>query len=55
MSLTNEDLIAISQLLDTKLKAIEDRIKNIELTQEDEMLPKLQNIESYYTYKRHVT
>lgn len=44
MSLTNEDLLAISQLLDLKLKPIEDRIKSIELTQENEMLPRLQNI-----------
>lgn len=31
MTLTNEDLLAISQLLDNKLKPLEDRTRNIEL------------------------
>lgn len=31
MSLTNEDLLAISQLLDAKLKPLEDRTKNIQV------------------------
>ena len=31
MALTNEDLLAISQLLDTKLKPIENRLSSIEM------------------------
>lgn len=59
MTLTNEDLLAISQLLDNKLKSnlapIENRLTNIELTLENNILPRLQNIESCYTstYKRY--
>lgn len=59
MALINEDLLAISQLLDTKLKSnlapIENRLTNIELTLENNILPRLQNIESCYTstYKRY--
>ena len=55
MALTNEDLLAISQLLDTKLKPLEDRAKNIELLLENDTLPRLQNIESCYTstYRRY--
>jgi hypothetical protein len=59
MALTNEDLLAISQLLDNKLKSnlapIENRLTNIELTLENNILPRLQNIESCYTstYKRY--
>lgn len=49
MALTNEDLLAISQLLDTKLKPLEDQAKNIELLLENDTLPRLQNIESCYT------
>lgn len=53
--LTNEDLLAISQLLDIKLKPIENRTKNIELAIENEVLPRLQTIEACYTstYKRY--
>ena len=36
MPLTSEDLLAISQLLDTKLKPLEDRTKNIELLLEND-------------------
>ncbi len=50
MALTNEDLLAISQLLDTKLKPLEDRTKNIELLLESDVLPRLQNIEACYTF-----
>lgn len=55
MTLTNEDLLAISQLLDTKLKPLEERTKNIELLLENDVLPRLQNIESCYTstYRRY--
>ena len=50
----NEMLLTISEMLDKKLKPVNDRLKRIELTQENEILPRLQNIESCYTstYKR---
>ncbi len=55
MSLTNEDLLAISQLLDSKLKLIKDDVKDINLMLENDILPRVQNIESCYTstYKRY--
>lgn len=57
MALTNEDLLAISQLLDSKLNPIKDDVKDTNLTLENEILPRLQNIESCYTttYKRYQT
>lgn len=55
MSLTNEDLLSISQLLDTKLKPINSKTSCIELLLENDILPRLQNIESCYTstYRRY--
>lgn len=63
MALTNEDLLAISQLLDTKLDArlqpIENRLKRIEVDLlENNVIPRLNTIESCYTgtynrYKDH--
>jgi len=60
MALTNEDLLAISQLLDTKLDArlqpIENRLKRIESDLlENNVIPRLQTIESCYTdtYNRY--
>lgn len=51
----NELLLAISDLLDKKLKPIEDRQKQMELLLESDMMPRLQNIESCYTstYRRY--
>lgn len=51
----NELLLAISDMMDKKLKPINERLKKIELTQENDVLPRLQNIESCYTstYKRY--
>lgn len=51
----NEFLLAISDMLDKKLKPVNDRLKKIELTQENDILPRLQNIEACYTstYKRY--
>lgn len=51
----NELLLAISDMLDKKLKPVNDRLKKIEVTQENEILPRLQNIEACYTstYKRY--
>lgn len=53
----NELLLALSDLFDKKLKPINDRLKKIELTQENDILPRLQNIEACYTstYKRYQT
>lgn len=60
MSLTNEDLLAISQLLDTKLKSelqpikndihsLKDDVTKINLTLENIIIPRLSTIESCYT------
>jgi len=46
----NELLLAISGMMDQKLKPINDRLKRIELTQENDILPRLQNIETCYTH-----
>lgn len=53
----NELLLAISDMLDKKLKPVNERLKRIEITQENDILPRLQNIESCYTstYKRYQT
>ena len=60
MALTNEDLLAISQLLDVKLdarlKPMENRLKRIEIDLlENNVIPRLNTIESCYndTYNRH--
>lgn len=45
----NELLLALSTLFDKKLKPIEQRLKSIELTLENDIRPRLQNIESCYT------
>ena len=52
--ISNGGYMSIS-LLDTKLKPLEDRTKNIELLLENETLPRLQNIEACYTstYRRY--
>lgn len=51
----NELLLAISNMMDKKIKPIEDRQKKIELLLENEILSRLQNIESCYTstYRRY--
>ena len=60
MALTNEDLLAISQLLDTKLdarlKPIENQLKRIEVDLlENNAIPRLNTIEFCYTdtYNRY--
>lgn len=45
----NELLLALSTLFDKKLKPIEQRLKTIELTLENDVKPRLQNIEACYT------
>ena len=51
----NELLLAISDMMDKKLKPINDRLKKIELAQENVIIPRLNTIESCYTdtYKRY--
>lgn len=60
MALTNEDLLAISQLLDTKLdtrlKPIANKLTRIEVDLlENNVIPRLNTIESCYTstYNRY--
>ncbi|MBD5528645.1 MAG: hypothetical protein HDR02_09615 [Lachnospiraceae bacterium] len=60
MALTNEDLLAISQMLDVKLdarlKPIENRLKRIDVDLlENNVIPRLNTIESCYTdtYNRY--
>lgn len=45
----NELLLAMSTLFDKKLKPIEQRLKTIELSLENDVKPRLQNIEACYT------
>lgn len=51
----NELLLAISDMLDSKLKPIKEDIQFLKLQNENEILPRLQNIESCYTstYNRY--
>ena len=54
----NELLLAISNMLDPireDIQEIKTRVKKIEITQENEILPRLNNIESCYTstYNRY--
>ncbi|HJB45199.1 MAG TPA: hypothetical protein H9713_00620 [Candidatus Mediterraneibacter surreyensis] len=51
----NELLLAMSEILDKKLQPIESRTKRIELLLENDILPRIQNIESCYTstYRRY--
>ena len=53
----NEFLLAISEMMDKKLTPVNERLKRIELTQENDILPRLQNIESCYTstYRRYAS
>lgn len=51
----NELLLAMSDMLDQKLKPIKNDVRDISITLENDILPRLQNIESCYTstYKRY--
>ena len=66
MVLTDEDLLAISRLLDTKLyarlkpmeteiRAVKDAVHQMKLYQENAIMPRLNTIESCYmdTYNRY--
>ena len=46
MALSNEDKIFISQLLDTKIKTLDAKIRPVQLLLENDVLPRLHNIES---------
>jgi len=45
----NELLLAISDMMDKKLTPVNDRLSRIELTLENDLKPRLQNIEACYT------
>lgn len=45
----NELLLAISDMMDKKLKLIKDDIHMLKLQNENDILPRLQNIEAGYT------
>jgi len=45
----NELLLSISNILDAKLGPLDGRMKRIEITLENDIRPRLQNIESCYT------
>ena len=49
MSLTNEDLLSISNIAKTQIEPVERRAQSIELLLENNIIPRLQNIESCYT------
>ena len=51
----NELLLAMSEMMDRKLEPLKDDIKRVNVTLENDILPRLQNIESCYTttYKRY--
>lgn len=51
----NEMLLALSDMIDKKLEPIKNDIKQIQIIQENGILPRLQNIESCYTstYRRY--
>ena len=66
MILTNEDLLAISQIVETRMKSmlkpiekdieyLKNDVLNIKLFQENVILPRLNTIESCYldTYRRY--
>ncbi len=56
MSLSNEDLLAISSLMDTKLQPIKDELKLIRVDLlENNVIPRLNTIENCYlsTYDRY--
>lgn len=45
----NELLLAISNMMDTKLEPIKADVKDTKMLLENDVLPRLQNIESCYT------
>lgn len=53
----NELLLAISDMMDKKLQPIKEDIKSLKMQNENDILPRLQNIESCYTstYRRYAS
>jgi hypothetical protein len=51
----NELLLALSEMMDKKLEPVKADIRDIKITMENDLLPRLQNIENCYTstYKRY--
>ncbi|MCM1216606.1 MAG: hypothetical protein NC331_10110 [Lachnospiraceae bacterium] len=49
MSLTNEDLLSISNIVKAQIEPMERRTINMELLLENDIIPRLQNIEACYT------
>ncbi len=51
----NELLLAISDMMDKKLDPIKNDVRDIRTSMENDVLPRLQNIENCYTtaYKRY--
>lgn len=51
----NELLLAMSDMMDKKIEPLRSDIRDVKLTLENDVLPRLQNIESCYTstYKRY--
>lgn len=51
----NELLLALSDMMDKKLEPLKTDIRDLKITLENDVLPRLQNIESCYTstYKRY--
>ncbi len=49
MALSNEDLLAISTILDKKLDPLKKNVRSIELQLKNRIEPRIQNIESCYT------
>lgn len=45
----NELLLAMSEMMDKKIKPIEDKANNIELLLENNVIPRIKNIEAFYT------
>lgn len=57
MSLTNEDLLAISNVVKAQIQPVENRTRNLELLLENQVIPRLQNIEACYasTSRRYIS
>lgn len=53
----DERMLFMSEMMDAKLRPIHERLERIEMRQENDILPRLQNIESCYvsTYERYIS
>lgn len=48
MALRSEDLLSLSNLLDSKIDPLKKDIRQIQMEIENDIIPRLQNIESCY-------